>query len=86
MKIAETILKFITSPFYEKLHLLLKKEETANDKICKISSVIHNVFNPIVHGGSEVVLKPEEWGKFTPPLDKIQATKAVDLKLGTLIK
>ena len=45
----------------------LKKEEIANDKICKISSVIHNVFNPIVHGGSEVALKPEGWGKFTPP-------------------
>ena len=78
MKIAETIFKFITSPFHEKLHLLLKKEETVNDKICKISSVIHNVFNPIVHGGSEVALKPEGWGKFTP-LAKIQTTKAVDL-------
>ena len=47
--------------------------------------------NPIVHGGSEIALKHGrgrgEGGKFTsPPLAKIQTTKAVDLKLGTLIK
>ena len=34
--------------------------------------------NPIVHGGFNLALNP--------PLTKIQTTKAVDLKLGTLIK
>ena len=48
-------------------------------------------FNPIVHGGSEVELNHGVGGKFTPslpppPLAKVQTTKAVDLKLGTLIK
>ena len=37
--------------------------------------------NRIVHGGSEVVSKHGG-----PPVAKIQTTKAVDLKLGTLIK
>ena len=37
--------------------------------------------NPIVHGGSEVVLK--HGGTL---LVKTQTTKAVDLKLGTIIK
>ena len=37
--------------------------------------------NPIVHGGSEVALK-HGWGKFTsPPLAKIQTTKAVNILL-----
>ena len=46
--------------------------------------------NPIVHGGSEIALKHDGegggGGKFTtPPQAKNQTTKAVDLKLGTLI-
>ena len=47
---------------------------------------IEAVFNPIVHGGSEVALK------LPPPppppslLAETQTTKAVDLKVGTLIK
>ena len=46
---------------------------------------IEAVVNPIVHGGSEVALK-------LPPLPpssllaETQTTKAVDLKVGTLIK
>ena len=44
--------------------------------------------NPIEHGSSEVALKHGVGGgvgKFHP-LAKIQTIKAVDLKLGTLIK
>ena len=43
----------------------------------------------ITHGGSKVALKHGGGGggvNLPPPLAKIQTTKAVDLKLGTLIK
>ena len=50
-------------------------------------------FNPIVHGGSEVALKHVRKGRgwgvnllLHPPLAKIQTTKVIYLKLGTLIK
>ena len=54
--------------------------------ICRRDDVRH-IFNPIVYGGSEGALKHGRGvGKSPPPLAKIQTTKAVDLKLGTLIK
>ena len=52
-----------------------------------ISNLTGKHLNPIVHGGSEVALK--HGGVNLPPLPppaKIETTKAVNLKLGTLIK
>ena len=55
----------------------------------KLKDLNYQPVNPIVHGGSEVLLKHVwgEGGKFTlSPPAKIQTTKAVNLKLGKLIK
>ena len=64
---------------------------------CAIITYKHGIFelphelpndlklSPIVHGGSDVALK-HGGGVNLPPVAKIQTTKAVDLKLGTLIK
>ena len=79
---------------YQVLLIILLKDFTMIN--AHIVSLVLNTYqpkiwvtniNPIVHGGSEAALKHGGGGEFTPsPLAKIQTTKAVDLKLGTLIK
>ena len=54
----------------------------------KMESISTPFINPIVHEGSGAALKHAGRVNLPPPpaLAKIQTTKAVDLKLGTVIK
>ena len=73
------------------------KKEIVEKKVTKIMKMVLEIYlvpsflicwdiNPIVPGGSEVALKHGAGGLNLAPPAKIQTTKAVDLKLGTLIK
>ena len=74
--------------------LILRISTSLKSKYFSLARVKNIWFNgstlpflsPIVHGGYEVALKHGGRGVNLLPLSKIQTTKAVDLKLGTLIK